>query len=49
MNEKISADYAAYIVSELLFEKGLINKATYKEICKRLKPDNSHILQSDAA
>lgn len=49
MNEYISMEYVAYVVSELLLEKGLINKATFKEIKKRLNTNNSHISQNASA
>ena len=37
MNEHIPTGYAVLVVSEILLEKGLINRATFDELAKRLK------------
>lgn len=42
-NIKIDNEYAAVLLIEILFEKGLVNKQTYINAKKRL---NSHIFQS---
>ena len=49
MDERIPINYAVLLISEILYEKGLLNHATYKEIRKRLKPEDSHISQSVSA
>ena len=49
MNEHIPTDYAVLIVSEILFEKGLINRATFDELVKRLNESDSHISQAAPA
>ncbi len=42
-NIKIDNEYAAVLLIEIIFEKGLVNKQTYINAKKRL---NSHISQS---
>ena len=49
MNEHVPVDYAVLVVSEILLEKGLINKATFAEIEKRLKTEDLHISQETSA
>lgn len=49
MNEHIPTDYAVLIVSEILLEKVLINRATFDELAKRLKESDSHISQARSA
>ena len=49
MNEHIPTDYAVLVVSEILFEKGLINRATFDELVKRLNESDSHISQAASA
>ena len=49
MNEHIPTDYAVLVVSEILFEKGLINRATFDELVTRLNESDSHISQAAPA
>ena len=49
MNEHIPTDYAVLAVSEILLEKGLINRATFDELAKRLNESDSHISQAAPA
>ena len=49
MNEHIPTDYAVLVVSEILFEKGLINRATFDELEKRLNESDLHISQAAPA
>lgn len=49
MNEYIPTDYAVLVVSEILLEKGLINRATFDELAKRLNESDSHISQAAPA
>lgn len=45
MNERIPIDYAALVLSEILLEKGLINRATFNEIEQKLNTADLHISQ----
>lgn len=47
---KIDNQYAAILLIEILYEKGLINKATYQNVMKykktQLEKSDSHISQA---
>lgn len=45
MDKKIDTAYFIFILSEIMYERGLINEATFCEIKKRLQITNSHISQ----
>lgn len=49
MNEHIPTGYAVLVVSEILLEKGLINRATFDELAKRFKEIDLHISQATPA
>ena len=44
IDNKVNKDYAALMLTEILFEKGLINKETYFAVKKKLQKD-PHISQ----
>lgn len=46
---QISNQYAALVLIEILYEKGLINKATYENIMKSQKPQTAEIREEKSA
>jgi len=46
MNKKINNQYAALMLIEILFIKGLINEDTLKNVRKLYKQQNSYISQA---
>lgn len=49
MDKCIEKDYCIRIITEILYERGLINQTTFLEIKKRLQNDCLHILQENMA
>lgn len=43
MNREISPDYAVIVLTEILLEQKLINKATFDAISEKVRNEKSHI------
>ena len=46
MNKKIDSLYAAFMLIEILYERGLINKATLDTVREKVKSENPHNSQA---
>ena len=46
MNKKIDSLYAAFMLVEILYERGLINKATLDTVREKVKSENPHNSQA---
>ena len=46
MNKKIDSLYAALMLIEILYERGLINKATLDAVREKVKSENPHNSQA---
>ena len=42
MNKKINSLYAAFMLIEILYERGLVNKATLDAAREKVKSENPH-------
>jgi len=46
MEKKIDRQFAALMIIEILFEKGLINEETFKNVKSKCSTTDSHISQT---
>ena len=46
MNKNIDSLYAAFMLIEILYERGLINKATLDTVREKVKSENPHNSQA---
>ena len=46
MNKKIDSVYAALMLIEILYERGLINKATFDAVREKFKSEDPHNSQA---